>query len=126
MVPALRYRGITLSLKHQTMKPDLKYFYQEWIRNGQKIGIERSIDFTNCLFNQGEFVLIISQTKKNPLSNGLPPVSVLRVFHTFTQSEPSIDSVEDIARLKYLFEGMNEDFNELYERVSLQHMRMAS
>lgn len=108
------------------MKPDLKYYYQEWLASGKKIGVERSVEYCNCLFNQGEFVLIVSQSKKNPLGAHLPPVSILRVFHTFTQNEPMTDSVEDITRLHFLFDGMNEDFNDLYNRVSLQSMRMAS
>lgn len=102
------------------MRPDLKYVCEEWIRRGKALGLTREIDSSNCLFTPGELILVISQMKKHPMHEELPPVSVLRVFHTLTQDKKHVHSNEDILRLRMLFDGLEEDFDFLYERIAAQ------
>lgn len=83
--------------------------------------MKREIDFSNCLFNPGEFILVISQEKKHPAHEEMPPVSVLRVFHTLSQDPKFINSNDDIIRLRTLFAGLEEDFDFLYERMAAQY-----
>lgn len=103
------------------MRPDLKYVCDEWVRNGESLGLKREIDFSNCLFNPGEIILVISQSKRHPAHEEMPPVSVLRVFHTLSQHKKFINSNDDIFRLRSLFNGLDEDFDFLYERMALQY-----
>jgi hypothetical protein len=103
------------------MRPDLKYVCDEWIRSGRSLNIDRDIDFSNCLFNQGELILVISQSKRHPAHEEMQPVSVLRVFHTLSQDKSFINSNDDIYRLKNLFKGLDEDFDFLYSRMALQY-----
>lgn len=103
------------------MRPDLKYVCDEWVRSGKSMGIDREIDLSPCLFNPGELILVISQSKRHPAHEEMQPVSVLRVFHTLSQNKKFINSNEDIFRLKDLFEGLDEDFEFLYSRMALQY-----
>lgn len=106
------------------MKADLQFFCSEWTRQGKKFGLTRSIEYTNCLFNEGELVLIISQSKKNPFSGA--DCETLRVFHTISQNKSEFDSNEDIARLKFLFHGLNEDFVNHYDNMLAESLSAAS
>jgi hypothetical protein len=103
------------------MRPDLKYVCDEWIRRGESLGLNRSIDNSSCLFNPGEFILVISQSKRHPAHEELQPVSVLRVFHTLCQDKKFVHSTDDIIRLRSLFAGLEEDFDFLYDRMALQY-----
>ena len=103
------------------MRPDLKYVCDEWIRRGADLGLAREIDQTKCLFNKGEYILVISQAKQHPAHEEMPPVSVMRVFHTGTQDKRYVHSTEDIIRLRSLFNGLEEDFDFLYDRMSARY-----
>jgi len=108
------------------MKPDLEFYCNEWVRQGKKSGLIRTVEYTNCLFNEGEFILIFSQAKKHPLNGSKVLFSLLRVFHTMAQNKNEYDSNEDIARLRFLFHGLNEDFNLQYDALAYQEMLAAS
>lgn len=100
------------------MRPDLKYVCDEWIRRGRDLGLAREIDTTKCLFNKGELILVISQAKRHPAHEEMPPVSVMRVYHTSSQEKDQVNSTEDIVKLRNLFRGLEEDFEFLYDRMS--------
>lgn len=106
------------------MKADLQFFCSEWVRQGKKFGLTRTIEYTNCLFNEGELVLIISQAKTQAGNHN--SFEVLRVFHTMSQNKAEFDSNEDIARLKFLFHGLNEDFTTQYDNMLAQNLSAAS
>ena len=107
-------------LNYYTMRPDLKYVCDEWIKRGKALGYAREIDNSNCLFTPGELILVISQVKQHPLHEEMQPVSVLRVFHTLSQNDKHINSNDDIYRLRMLFDGLEEDFDFLYDRIAAQ------
>jgi hypothetical protein len=107
------------------MKPDLQFFCNEWVRLGKKHGMIRTVEHTNCLFNEGELILIFSQSKKHPLNESKVLFSLLRVFHTMSQNKAEYDSNEDIARLKFLFQGLNEEFNIQYDEIISQGLLAA-
>lgn len=100
------------------MRPDLKYICDEWIRRGRSMVVAREIDCSNCLFNEGEFILVIVQSKKHPVHDELAPVSVMRVFHTSSQNKRNVNSNEDILKLIKLFKGLDEDFEFLYNKLA--------
>lgn len=102
------------------MRPDLKYICDEWVKRGNALGFIRDIDTSSCLFTPGELILVISQVKKHPLHEELQPVSVLRVFHTMSQDKKHINSNDDILRLRMLFNGLEEDFDFLFDRIAAQ------
>lgn len=108
------------------MKPDLKFYCNEWVRQGKKSGLARSVEYANCLFNEGEFILIFSQAKRDPRDKSKVLFSLLRVFHTIAQQKDEYDSNEDIARLRFLFQGLNEDFNIQLDDLTSQQMLAAS
>lgn len=95
------------------MKEDLKITLTNWRDDKRKTGM-RNISIKKTPFDEGEYLIIVSESLKVNVGNKTKDIKVERVFQTFNQSGSIELANGDIYRAEQITNIVSIEFFKLY------------
>ena len=95
------------------MKEDLKIYLTNWRDDKRKTGI-RNVSIKKSPFDEGEYLIIVSESMKVKVGKKTEDIKIQRVFQTFNQSGSIEIANGDLYRAEQITNIVSIEFFKLY------------